>query len=178
MRKILYVLILVSLISVASGASLVVSIGDIQGSPGSTVQVPITVEGARDVGSVDITLKYDQSVLKAISVETADLSKNAIMESNIEDPGQINIALVDASGINGDGEIATISFSVLGGTGESSPLSLIEAAVYNLELVEQQTATRNGVFTVAEEAKGVGYGSFFMVTVAAAILAAMVIRKK
>lgn len=166
-----------SLISVASGASLVVSVGDVQGSPGSTLQVPIIVEGATDVGSVDLTLKYDTSVLKAVSVETADLSKNAIMESNIEDPGQINIALADASGINGDGEIAIISFSVLGEAGTSSPLSLIEASVYDLELVEQQTTTRNGLFT-AEENKSVGYGSFFVIALTATILAAMIIRKR
>lgn len=177
MRKILYLLVLVSLISVASGASLVVSVGDVQGSPGSTLQVPIIVEGATDVGSVDLTLKYDTSVLKAVSVETADLSKNAIMESNIEDPGQINIALADASGINGDGEIAIISFSVLGEAGTSSPLSLIEASVYDLELVEQQTTTRNGLFT-AEENKSVGYGSFFVIALTATILAAMIIRKR
>jgi hypothetical protein len=176
MRKILYALLLVSLISVASGASLFVSIGDIQGSPDSTVQVPITFEGARDVGSVDITLKYDPSVLKAVSVETVDLGKNAIMESNLANPGQVNIALVDASGINGEGEIATISFSVLGETGSSSPLSLLEASVYDLELVEQQTTISNGVLTVAE-AKGTGY-AFFLITLIAAVLAAMVIRKK
>lgn len=177
MRKILYLLVLVSLISVASGASLVVSVGDVQGSPGSTLQVPITVEGATDVGSVDLTLKYDTSVLKAVSVETAALSKNAIMESNIEEPGQVNIALVDASGINGDGDIAIISFSVLGEAGTSSPLSLIEASVYNLELVEQQITTRNGLFT-AEETKGAGYGSFFVIALTATILAAVIIRKK
>lgn len=176
MRKILYALLLVSLISVASGASLVVSIGDIQGSPGSTVQVPIMVEGATGVGSVDIMLKYDASVLKAVSVETADLGKNAIIESNLANPGQVNIALVDASGINGDGEIATISFSVLGETGASSPLSLVEASVFDLELVEQQTTISNGAFTVAES-KGAGY-AFFLITLVAAVLAAMVIRKK
>jgi hypothetical protein len=175
MRKILYALLLVSLISVASGASLFVSIGDIQGSPDSTVQVPITVEGAKDVGSVDITLKYDPSVLKAVSVETVDLGKNAIMESNLANPGQVNIALVDASGINGEGEIATISFSVLGETGASSPLSLVEASVFDLELVEQQTTISNGAFTVAES-KGAGY-AFFLITLIAAVLAAMVIRK-
>lgn len=177
MRKILVAMLLVSLISIASGASLVVSIGDIRGSPGSTVQVPLTVEGAKDVGSMDITLKYDPSVLKAVSVETADLSKNAIMESNITNQGQIYIALVDASGINGDGEIATISFSVLGETGASSPLSLIEASVYNLELVEQQTTTKDGAFTAVEESKGMGY-AFFLITLVATILAALVIRKK
>ena len=177
MRKILCALLLISLISVASGASLVISIGDIQGSPGSTVQVPVMVEGATDVGSVDIMLKYDASVLKAVSVETADLGKNAIIESNLANPGQVNIALVDASGINGDGEIAAISFSVLGETGASSPLSLLEASVYNLELVEQQTTTKNGVFTVSEESKGIGY-AFFLITLVATILAALVIRKK
>lgn len=177
MRKILFALLLVSLISVASGASLVVSIGDIQESSGSTVQVPIALAGAKDVGSVDLVLKYDPSVLKAVSVETADLSKNAIMESNITNQGQIYIALVDASGINGDGEIATISFSVLGETGASSPLSLIEASVYNLELVEQQTTAKNGVFTVSEGSKGIGY-AFFLITLIAVLLAAMAIRKK
>jgi len=176
MRKILCALLLISLISVASGASLVVSTGNVQGSPGSTIQVPIVVEGAKDVGSVDITLKYDPSVLKANSAETADLGKNAIMESNLANPGQVNIALVDASGINGEGEVATISFSVLGETGASSPLSLVEVSVYNLELVEQQTSISSGVFTVAE-AKGAGY-AFFLITLMAAVLAAMVIRKK
>lgn len=177
MRKILFALLLVSLISIASGASLVVSIGDIQGSSGSTVQVPIALAGANDVGSVDLVLKYDPSVLKAVGVETAELSRNSIMESNITNPGQIYIALVDASGINGDGEIATISFSVLGETGASSPLSLLEASVYNLELVEQQTTTKDGTFTAAEESKGMGY-TFFLITLVAMILAALVIRRK
>ncbi len=176
MRKILCAMLLISLVSIASGASLVVSIGDVQGSPDSTVQVPIILEGARDVGSMDITVKYDPSVLKATSVETADLGKNAIIESNLANPSQVNIALVDASGINGGGEVAIISFSVLSETGSSSPLSFLEASLHDIELVEQQTTVRNGVFTVTEP-KGVGY-AFFLITLVTAVFAAMVIRKR
>ncbi len=61
--------------------------------------------GATDVGRVDIMLNYDAGV-KAVSVEISDLGKKPF-GANLCKPGQVNIALVDASGINGEGEIAT-----------------------------------------------------------------------
>ena len=64
---------------------------------------------------------------------------------------------------------------MLGETGTSSPLSLLEASVYDLAPVEQQTTISNEVLTVAE-AKGTGY-VFILITLIAAVLAAMVIRK-
>ncbi len=166
-------------VSPVSGASVVIGIKDIQGSPGSTVQVPIYIEGATDVGSVDLMLKYDPSVLKVLSVETAGLSKNAILESNITNPGQIKIALADASGINGAGEIVIISFSIIGDADTLSPLSFGEVSVYNLEVVEQQIMTQNGKFTAAaESSKGMGYKSFLLMSLIGVILAAMIVRRR
>lgn len=64
---------------------------------------------------------------------------------------------------------------MLGETGTSSPLSLLEASVYDLAPVEQHTTISNEVLTVAE-VKGTGY-VFILITLIAAVLAAMVIRK-
>ncbi|MEA2000177.1 MAG: hypothetical protein U9N61_12760 [Euryarchaeota archaeon] len=50
-------LCLLCLVSLASAGSLTVSVSDTKGAKNSTVDVPIILEGASDVGSMDIVLK-------------------------------------------------------------------------------------------------------------------------
>ena len=84
------------------------------------------VEGASEVGSMDIVLKYDTNVLSAVDVEAGALGKNTLIESNTARDGEVIIALADSSGINGDGAVASVAFEVIGDAGTTSALTLDE----------------------------------------------------
>ena len=117
-------------------------------SKGSTAEVPINLEGASEVGSMDIVLKYDANVLCAVDVEAGALGKNALIESNTARDGEVIIALADSSGINGDGAVASVTFEVIGDAGTTSPLTLEAVLVHNIDLGEIIPTTECGTFLV------------------------------
>ena len=177
MKKLLVLMIgLLSLVSFVSAAGLTVSVSDTVGAHGDTAEVPINLEGASEVGSMDIVVTFDASVLKAVAVEAGKLGKNALIESNTAEEGEVLIALADSSGITGDGEVTIISFEVLGDTGSTSPLTLETVSVNNVELVEVITTTESGTFSVEEPR--LGDASTVIVAIAALIIALCIIRRR
>lgn len=144
-------------------ANLVVSAGDSSGQTGELAKIPINLQGASNVGSMDITLTYDSRVLNAVSVENGPLGESAFMEANTENDGVVAIALADSSGISGDGVIAIVSVNVIGETGSTSEIG-IEALAYDANtMVDIITSKESGNFTVEE--KGSGFGGKGIITV-------------
>ena len=141
-------LCLLCIVSLASAGSFTVSVSDTTGAKGSTVEVLINLEGASEVGSMDIVLTYDANILSAVDVEAGALGKNALIESNTANDGAVIIALADSSGINGDGAVAIVAFEVIGDVGTTSYLTLEEVLVYNLDLGAIIPNTVNGTFLV------------------------------
>lgn len=176
MKKLLALVGLLLAVSFGSAAGLTVSVGDTTGTSGDTVEVSINLRGASDVGSMDIVLTYDSSILRAVEVEAGKLAKNALIESNIADEGKVIIALADSSGITGDGEVALISFEVLGEIGTASPLTLESVSVSNTELVELVTTTESETFSVEEPR--LGDESMLILAIAALITALFIIERK
>jgi hypothetical protein len=129
-------------------SGLTVSVSDTTGAKGSTVKVPINLEGASEVGSMDIVLKYDADVLSAVDVEVGELGKNALIAVNTAREGEVIIALADSSGINGDGAVASVAFEVIGDAGTTSYLTLEAVSVHNLDLGEIIPTTECGTFLV------------------------------
>ena len=83
------------------------------------ISVPITVQNSKNIGSVDIVFKYDPGVLEITDVLPGKLSENSMMEYNAENPGRVNIGIVDTDGISGDGDLVIIGFDVVDKTGTS-----------------------------------------------------------
>ncbi|NAT10846.1 hypothetical protein C4E22_04760 [ANME-1 cluster archaeon AG-394-G06] len=138
----------VIIISTEESGGLTVSVSDTTGAKGSTVEVPINLEGATEVGSMDIVLTYDADVLRAVDVEAGALGKNALIEANTARDGEVIIALADSSGINGDGTVAIVTFEVIGDAGTTSALTLEAVSVHNLDLGEIIPNTEIGTFLV------------------------------
>lgn len=180
MKKILILLVgllcLLCLVPIASAAGLTVSVRDTTGAPGDTVDVPIELEGASDVGSMSIVLTYDPDVLMAVAVEGDELGKNAMIEANTAREGEVILALADSSGMNGDGAVATISFEVIGDVGSTSPLTLEKVSVSDVDMVEIITTTESGTFSV-EDAK-LGDAGAAMLSIAAIIIALFISRRR
>ncbi len=87
-----------------------------------------------------------QEVIKA-----ADLAENAMMEYNIENPGRVIIGIIDSSGINGDGTVATVSFNVVDSEGTST-LTLEKVETHDATtLVDIINETSDGGFVAKEQ---------------------------
>ncbi|MBM3132005.1 MAG: hypothetical protein FJZ95_03095 [Chloroflexi bacterium] len=113
------------------------------------IRVPIRVEGASNVGSLDIVLGYDATVLQAMEVVPGPLAQNAMMEYNVAKTGQVAIGMIDSSGITGDGSVAVIGFERINATG-TSPLSLVSVEAHDATtLVDIINRTYEG--SVSEE---------------------------
>ncbi|MDH7593306.1 MAG: cohesin domain-containing protein [Methanomicrobiales archaeon] len=144
------VLVVLAILLLAGGATaLKVNAADAAGAEGSTVKLDLMFAGAVNVGSMDLILAYDAGVAKATGVEVGPLAKNAYLEYNIERPGGVRVAIADSNGIAGDGAVLTVSFLLTGSMGSQSGVSIREATVHSLELVEIGTQTEDGTLKVS-----------------------------
>ena len=176
------ILILLACLFLAGSASAVtVSAGDASGAQGSTVQLAVTFDGASNVGSLDLVLTYDPAIAKAIGVDTIALGTNAYIESNTAKPGEVRIGLADSTGINGNGQVLTVSFLLTGGVGSQSVVTIQQATVHTVELAEVPTTTRNGSLRVTVEAAPTQSGNeigMSMVAVGGLLAAVLLIRRQ
>ena len=148
--------IIFSLSAAVSAAGLSVQVSDATGRTGDTVDVPVTVTGAQDLGALDLLVQYDPGVLNAIGVEKGSLTKGMVL-ANTETPGTIAIALIDTQGISGSGPIVVMKFQVTGATGATSPLTLVVARGNHVRTHEEfPVQMAGGTFTVTDEAPAGG----------------------
>lgn len=114
------------------------------------ISVPLNIDNASNVGSLQIEISYDASVLQATEVEADKLGKDAMIESNLDNPGLVIIGIVDSSGINGSGSIVSISFDVLEKDAASS-LTIKNAAAHDVDtLVDLPTSLTQGSFEAGD----------------------------
>ena len=109
LRLVLAFMIFLSTLSVAS--ALTVKVSDATGAVGEAVDVPIVVENAQNLGSMDIVVAFDPEILKVKSVGKGELNKGLLTSNTGE--GVVAISLADSKGINGNGAVAVITFEVL-----------------------------------------------------------------
>jgi|WetSurMetagenome_2_1015567.scaffolds.fasta_scaffold80977_2 hypothetical protein len=94
------------------------------------LKLPVNLKEARGIGSLHMEIVYDPAVLSATNVEGGDLAANSMIEFNAKTPGRLKVGVVDASGINGDGTLLTVSFKAID-TKKTSQISLENLECYN-----------------------------------------------
>lgn len=178
MKK-LVVFTLVLLLVIPGAAGMAVSVNDAEGAKGGTVEVPVNLKDASAIGSMDIVLKYDPAVLRAIAVEGSGLGENAYLEANTARNGEVIIALADSRGINGEGAVALITFEVLGNIGSASYLTFEKVSANNIDLTQISTTTKDGTLKVTSEATPKSDDSTMAImAITAIIIALFLIRGK
>ncbi len=115
----------------------------------STVNVPIYLAGAKNVGSLEFVLTYDPTVLEVSDVEAGGLAQNSLFDFGVRVPGRLWAGLIDTDGINGDGPLAVVSFKVIGPGSSASQLTLENVATYDARsLLDILADATSGSFTV------------------------------
>jgi hypothetical protein len=122
MRKILVALLLATTLFVAGCGC----------QDDKEVSIPISIDDANNIGSLQIELSYDAVVLHATKVEAEELGKNALIEFNLDNPGLIIIGIVDSSGIRGSGSLVSVSFDVVQKDAQS-PIAIEGAKAHDVD---------------------------------------------
>ncbi|PKB82225.1 MAG: hypothetical protein BZY88_05025 [SAR202 cluster bacterium Io17-Chloro-G9] len=92
------------------------------------MRVPINLQSASDLGSLEFVLVYEPATLEFVGVDPGALAFDSVIETNLRAPGKVWVGMINPQGVNGDGPIAVVSFHTLEGGQADSPLYLEEVS--------------------------------------------------
>jgi hypothetical protein len=84
--------------------------GQITAQSGTEMVLPVQVKGLTDVFSIELTFKYDPSLLDFVQARRSDLTRDLMLESSASE-GNIRVALAGSNPINGSGTIVELVFN-------------------------------------------------------------------
>jgi len=135
-------------LSVAIEEGIVLSIPDVSGHAGETVNATVVMSDATGILSGDFTIAYDSSKVTAGDASVTDLTSSFSIVS-IVNAGEIKISIASASPItSGSGALVSIPFTIYPEAGGSSPLYLTNATIYNQEYQEVTITTQDGTLSI------------------------------
>jgi len=115
------------------------------------VAIPVDIQGATDVGSLQFELVYDEGVLRAVEVESGTLVSDAMLEYSVDVPGRVIVGIVSSHGISGDGPVAVVAFQVRGDAEMTIPLDLENLVAHDAPTMAEIPATASaGTFTAKD----------------------------
>ena len=97
--------------------------------PGATVLVPVRLEEAREINSLEFNLFYNPSIAEIVNVHQGSRTSTTSFSYNAEIPGVIRFGTTAARDVNADGSAAVVEFRIIGERGSSSPITLADSAV-------------------------------------------------
>lgn len=115
-RKKLFVGLFVSVMFVATSAfAASLSIPDMSGEKGTTVEIPVDIENAAGVAGFQMTVNYDPAVLNCTQATTGDLTGGWSVTAKTE-KGKVNIGGFSPalSELSGGGSLAKLTCTVIG----------------------------------------------------------------
>lgn len=165
-------LIALAALPALTSAEVTVGVGDVT-IVDTNVTIPINVSMASNIGAMDIVVEYNSSVIEFTGIEKGTVTSNALMivEDTIyvDDTGyenlsstnrdmvlnygaiigncsdnRVNISMISTDGFDGDGTLATLTFSRVTGCGGTC--SLLLSAVANETATCAPDCTNDTVF--------------------------------
>ena len=117
------------------------------GSPGTVVGVPISGSPVDGALGIDLKVAFNPGVLHAVSVAKTSLTESMSLTYNLTTPGQAVISLFSAQPISGSGPLVTVTYSVVGPIGDSTPLNVTRGDLNEREI---STMLDDGLFAVCD----------------------------
>lgn len=144
---------LLAIAQIAHAATVTLRPGSVEGAPNSVVQVPIQIEGAKGIGAIQFDVFYDASVVQAQPVTRGIVAgNNALMDSNVVQPGMLRVVFATTEAISSDGIFATMRFTVTGKSGQRSAIKLENTQAWEAGThAEALIKTEPGNVTVTDE---------------------------
>jgi hypothetical protein len=126
------------------------------GGAGTYVEVPVNITNVTNgrVQCIRLRVDYTDSVLNLMNISKGDLTSAWTHLQLGEDRHTMVIATTkteDAIPIGSTGSVVLLNFSVIGSSGDTSPMNMTLIEVSNSEGVVGTAPARNGTFTVTGE---------------------------
>ncbi|MBS3735409.1 MAG: hypothetical protein KGY99_10910 [Phycisphaerae bacterium] len=107
--------------------------------------VRLTLEGASETGALDVDISFPPDALQFVSAEVGTSAANGQLQVNAASPGRLKLALIDMDGLNGDGDLAVLTFKVLAPEGQTVSIDIPSATAHHYEaMVEIPLALKGG----------------------------------
>ena len=112
-----------------SSDAVTASVAVVAAAPGSQVTIPFRIDNlqGKTVGSYQFDIEYDPTVIEPGQVAATiagTMSSGLSVVSNAPTPGLLKVAIYGVLPVGGDGVYANLRFTVLGGVGSSTPLTI------------------------------------------------------
>ncbi len=114
---------------IVAGRHITITLGEAHGVAGESITLPVMVDNTHALAGGDISISYDQTVLRAINVSS---EPNTLMVSNLGQPGTVRISFANADRQIGK-TVARIQFQILADA--LSPLTLGIIGLYGYDAV-------------------------------------------
>ncbi len=111
-------------------SAMTLRVATLDAEEGGTVQVPLNINGATNLGALQFNVRYDPQVLQIDTVTRGALVANGLVDSNASESGKLRVGVVTTDAMNGDGVIANANFKVIGRAGTSSVLTIENARAW------------------------------------------------
>ena len=134
-----------------------ISIPDTDATEGATIEVPVTVDGAKGTAGFQFTVSYDASALQATGATAGDLTSGWMVTPNTNEAGQMKVAGVDTTlaGLQGSsGSIVKLQFKALGKPGAKSTLKFTTCKLSDSMGNKMASACKEGQIKIKSGGKG------------------------
>jgi hypothetical protein len=131
---------------------IIIRIGDAVALTGENATTSIVITNIITVGTVDIMLTYNQSVVHVIAVNESDFDFMDAEIDNVIGKTRIGAFQTSPGGLNGSVRVANITLGTVGSGGDSGALCLAitELKKASSEEISIPASVHNGTFTVWE----------------------------
>ena len=113
----------------ASDSPVTVSLDDVSGMPGETVQTMLHIENSSGWAGGEFAIAYNTAIIDGITVAKAGLANDLNLEFHDDGSGLVRIAIASSTPITGSGMLAALNLRIASNAlrGTSVPLALSEA---------------------------------------------------
>ncbi len=121
---------------------------------GVALQMPVTVKGAANLGSLQLDLEYDSRVFDLQGVNGGPLTRGRIVDSNRSTPGKVRLVAVAGPGISGDGVVFYLTFVASGQT-KASDITVVAIEAVDTDLQELTVTASPGHIAAGNQVEGI-----------------------
>jgi len=131
----------------ASASETTIGIGDYSVEPGNTIAAPIRINDTVTLGGCEINFTYNPSVVHVTGVTQGDLRFSFKYKIN-NGSGWMRANALDVEGLSGNVTFAYLDLTAVGDDGDTSPLSIASANIFDINGTTVAYTVNNGSFTI------------------------------
>jgi hypothetical protein len=132
--------------------TITLNLPEVEAEVGSTVEVPLKVEGAEQMVAWQLVLVHDPEKLQVIDAVPGKLLEDSsgLLEVNSDTPGRTWIASAAMQPIAGDGNLIVVRYEVIGQSGDNTELNIEKAEAWQGNETEILINTESGSIAMTD----------------------------